>query len=251
MENGVFSVRFKKTEFIQQKIKHGNSYLAANVTAHARVVLITRLLQLSNNCFYRFPVAYCDTDSIVSIYEQGTFQVEQGLGKFIDEEPNEVFEQCYFLAPKSYLFYYQDQKKNPTMKLKGFGLSLANQKKIHQEKIHKMVFSIFFQDPEEHVMIDQFRIQVNSQKKKISYGILCSLWMQKKIGVVYTKRCIIPYYITYPQFKNRIMEMCEQIYTFPYGHMALETQESMMNMSRYLYADLYTLEIEWYEESLL
>jgi hypothetical protein len=258
ISENTFFIKYQKENISKGKSLNVNAFIASTVTSFARELLIRKILSiekkemvteeaLANN--YSFPIhqmKYCDTDSIIFNKKQTTFfqdPTEQGLGKFISElAANKVVEEAYLLAAKSYaLFFVNKTPEDAMMKAKGFGISLENRKKITQTKLMHMIKEAFFiLKSKSTFTLDNFNIYVNSLDKKIGYGVLCSKYSEKKLGLVITKRCIVPYFL---ENEASIPHLSfDTVYTLPWGHKDLETKEDLQNLSMILYHEIYLQE---------
>ena len=80
-----------------------NVWMAAAVPAWGRIHLHQRMLEINRNMNDGNNVLYCDTDSVFFRYNKQLESLAgEGLGNWVNEEPNKCITHFYGLAPKAY-----------------------------------------------------------------------------------------------------------------------------------------------------
>lgn len=206
---GVYKTSYNmKSEYINP-VRHGNLFIAAKVTETARCVLHRKMLQVGPE-----NVIYCDTDSIIFLYNSlmGVL-TDVGLGKWTNEYPSHVIEHVYALAPKLYSLRLSQTNKDPyeTFRAKGIQMTLENQNRMLFETIKPLIENLITgTDDHFTIPVKNFNIFSNSGNSALPYGQVFSRYNEKKVRAIITKRL----FQVVEQFN---WEECSQIRTYPFG----------------------------------
>jgi len=201
-----------------------NVWIAAAVTAHARCRLHEQMLRIGED-----KIAYCDTDSIIYRHLRlGPTYEGKGLGNWVSEfAKDEIFNEFYALAPKAYMcIYSKNGKTKSNTKSKGVRLTLENKAKltseVHEQLIKRTIWltstgqeSTFYKP----IVLEHFSIQSNSNSIYHEYATVFSIYTEKLVQAVYTKRCIETFdfsKITEEEFQH--FKLPSVIRTFPLGY---------------------------------
>lgn len=206
---GVYKVTYNmKTEFINP-VKHGNLFIASKVTETARCVLHQKMLQIGPE-----KIIYCDTDSIIFIYNQTMgLLTDIGLGKWTNEYPAHIIEHVYALAPKLYSLKLKlkESASYEVIKAKGVQLSLINQEKLLFDCVKPLIENLLTgKNSQFAIPVKNFSIFSNSGNNAIPYGNVYTRYNEKKVRAIITKRI-------YKMVMEVDWDNCSQIRTYPYG----------------------------------
>lgn len=208
---GVYKVNYKKKNPFIQPVAHGNIWLAASVTAWARITLHKQMLRIGSE-----RLIYCDTDSIIFLWPKNGEKLSGiGLGHWTDEYPNHIIQKVYALAPKLYaltLANRNDTNTHESFRAKGVQMTLNNQTKMSFQNILPLIQKTMENKTEEHTIeVDNFSIFTNSTNNRLPFGNLFSRYNKKKVRVIITKRTI-------EEMENCDFEEIAEINTFPPGY---------------------------------
>lgn len=217
---GVYKSNFKLKEHFVPAVKHGNLFIGAAVTATARTVLHSKMLQVGPE-----QMIYCDTDSIIFTKkpELGNL-TDVGLGKWTNEYPKSYIKHVYALAPKLYSLKLQpkegDKPDYETFRAKGVQLTLVNQDKIRFDHVKQLIENLIRGEPCEFALeVDNMNIFTNSTNNNLPYGQLYTRYNKKKVRAIITKRIF--------KKQNDIdWETVDCIPTFPNGYEEESKEES-------------------------
>lgn len=208
---GVFKVSYKKKDPFINPVPHGNVWLAAAVTAWARITLHKQMIRIGPE-----RLIYCDTDSIIFLWpEDGENLSGVGLGHWTDEYPGHIIKQVYALAPKLYALIVAD-KNDPTslkesFRAKGVQMTLINQMKMSFQNILPLIEKTITDKTMIHtISVDNFSIFTNSTNNELPFGNLFSRYNTKNVRVIMTKR-------TVEELLECDFETIAEINTFPPG----------------------------------
>lgn len=208
---GVYKVSYNlKQEFIAP-VRHGNLFIAAKVTETARCVLHKQMLRIGPE-----RIIYCDTDSIIFLWDRVQQLVGVGLGKWTNEYPNQKIIQVYALAPKLYsLTIANNESEYESFRAKGVQMTLANQEKMSFDRVKPLIESLLRKDEEPTtLLVNNFSIFTNSGNNALPYGQVFTRYNEKKVRAIITKRYI-----------NEVHEVnwdeVKEINTYPMGYEAL------------------------------
>lgn len=208
---GVYKSNFKMKEEFVPPVKHGNLFIGAAVTATARCVLHSKMLQVGVH-----NMIYCDTDSIIFLYdpELGVL-TDVGLGKWTNEYPGAIIEHVYALAPKLYSLKLRtigSSSSYETFRAKGVQLTLLNQEKIKFDHVKALIENLITgKNCEFALEVDNMNIFTNSTNNLRPYGQLYTRYNKKKVRAIITKR-------VFEKVDVINWEECKAIPTFPYGY---------------------------------
>ena len=174
-------IGFKKNPELELPHPNVNVVLAAFTTCNARLRLYSFLERLQRR------VLYFDTDSIIFTAKPGEWCPEIGnfLGDLTDECPDLGGHHIVKFAsggPKNYAIEMDTGKKH--MKAKGISLNVRNEAVINMDALSEMLFSPCPTEETRYVTIPSF-IKRDTRTAKIY-----SVAMEKKWGIVYTKRAV-------------------------------------------------------------
>lgn len=206
---GVYKTSYNlKNEFVNP-VRHGNLFIAAKVTETARCVLHKKMLQVGPE-----NIIYCDTDSIIFLYNQLMgILTDVGLGKWTNEYPSHVIEHVYALAPKLYsLKLSQNDNSKEVFRAKGIQMTIENQQKMIFDAIKPLITNLITgKDSHFTIPVKNFTIFSNSGNSALPYGQVFSRYNEKKVRAIITKRIF--------QVQEVIdWDICEQIRTYPIGY---------------------------------
>jgi hypothetical protein len=207
---GVYKSNFKLKEEFTPSVRHGNLFIGAAVTATARCVLHSKMLQVGVE-----NMIYCDTDSIIFYYdpELGTL-TDVGLGKWTNEYPNAVIDQVYALAPKLYSLKLSPKGKETyeSFRAKGVQLTLVNQEKLKFEHAKQLIENIMTGKNLDYVIeVDNMNIFTNSTNNFRPFGQIYTRYNKKKVRAIITKR-------VFEKVEAIDWNTICSIQTFPYGY---------------------------------
>ena len=211
---GVYKVNYRKKDSFVTAVPHGNIWIAAAVTAWARITLHKQMLRIGAE-----RLIYCDTDSIIFLWPKGGPDLTGvGLGQWIDEYPNHCIERVYALAPKLYALDITD-KQNPqhhkeTYRAKGVQMTLANQIQFSFDNILPLIQKTVTEKDEKvqhSISVRNFSIFTNSTNNELPFGFLYTRYNTKNVRVIITKRTV------------QELERCDfnelaEINTYPLGY---------------------------------
>lgn len=187
---GVYKVSYKKKDPFIKPVAHGNVWLAASVTAWARITLHRQMIRIGPE-----RLIYCDTDSIIFLWpKDGENLSGVGLGKWTDEYPDNRIVKVYALAPKLYALTLADDNKQTeyeSFRAKGVQMTLRNQSKMAFENILPLIQKTVLEKETMHTIeVDNFSIFANSTNNQLPFGNLFTRYNSKKVRVIITKRTI-------------------------------------------------------------
>ena len=130
---------YKRSEEFMDPLPHGNLFVAAMTTSHARLHLYQYLEKLGPR------VIYMDTDSVIYTTMRGT-ENELPLGNFLGELTNEIssgyITEFASTGPKNYAYHVKDLKGGgnyEVAKIKGFSLNARTCQKINFKSMKNMI----------------------------------------------------------------------------------------------------------------
>ena len=208
---GVYKVSYKKKDPFINPVPHGNVWMAAAVTAWARIALHTQMIRIGPE-----RLIYCDTDSIIFLWPKtGPNLSGIGLGKWTDEYPKNRIVKVYALDPKMYALVLADDAKGTSyesFRAKGVQMTLANQEKMGFESILPLIQKTVTEKETMHTIeVANFSIFTNSMNNQLPFGVLYSRYNTKKVRVIITKRTI-------EEVQGCNFEEVAEINTFPPGY---------------------------------
>lgn len=190
IKENFFKVTYKKRIGYEMSNNKYNIFIGASVTAHARCILHRKMLIIGPD-----RIIYCDTDSIISkVRRDEDVPRGSGLGSWVDEYPDIEITTFYGLAPKSYNLIFEDGKS--CLKTKGINLTIENQEKVDEEVLGEMLEGEFFMDREKSkgIQLKNMNIMTNSRYAQLPYATLLTLYNEKVMRPVLTKRKLIRYF---------------------------------------------------------
>ena len=182
---GVYKATYNLKEQFINPVRHGNVFIAAKVTETARCVLHKQMLRIGPE-----RIIYCDTDSIIFLWDKITQLIGVGLGHWTNEYPTQTIEQVYALAPKLYsLTLRKNNTEYESFRAKGVQMTLENQRRMTFDRVKPLIESILRGD--EHpltVSVKNFSIFTNSGNNALPYGQVYTRYNEKQVRAIITKR---------------------------------------------------------------
>lgn len=217
---GVFKVNYKKKSSFIAPVAHGNIFIAAAVTAWARITLHRQMLKIGSE-----RIIYCDTDSIIFRWPKNGERLSGiGLGKWTDEYPGNTIVRVYALAPKLYALTLGSKEGSgqdllhpencyESFRAKGIQMTLENQTRLGFDKILPLIKNTLeHKHVECTVEVNNFNIFTNSTNNTLPFGNLFSRYNTKKVRVIITKRTI-------EDIQSCDFEEISEINTYPPGYL--------------------------------
>lgn len=217
---GVYKYSCKKKNPYIKNVPHGNIWLAAAVTAWARITLHKMMIKV-NQLDNQMRIFYCDTDSIIFRWPKNGPKLSGiGLGHWTDEYPKNVILKFYALAPKLYALVLGSKsapddvtQQKESFRAKGVQMTLANQTKMGFENILPLIQRTIEDKAHKHIIeVNNFSIFTNSTNNALPFGSLYSRYNMKGVRVIITKR------IVDPGVEECNFEFLNEIATFPPGY---------------------------------
>ena len=181
-----FKARYKKLNKKDETGKFVNLFIAASVTAHAMVYLMSQMYNIGPE-----NVLYCDTDSIV--YLKDTLEgylTSSGLGNWTDEFGKNSILKFIAIAPKSYAILLDDDEL--LLKCKGVKATPDNRRIMTFEKLLELLMHHYIGIGDANVVVDSMTITPNSTSRLINYGELTTTYNNKRVQIVISKRELRP-----------------------------------------------------------
>ena len=207
--------------------RKSNLWLAAAVTAHARVILHQQMMRVGAE-----QVLYCDTDSVLYLHPRSRPLAEvtqRGLGNWANEteEGTELVE-YYALAPKSYLKVEREGEVH--VKCKGVRMTFSNQQQTTPDIVGRMLEEgVMYPKPDDErvkLFLDHLVICPNSNDTRVPYATVFSIYCKKRLKPVLSKRRVVPL----PREGLTIQDV-SRIFLAPFGPLKISDHEK--------YADVY------------
>lgn len=208
---GVFKVSYKRKDPFINPVPHGNIWLAAAVTAWARITLHKQMIRIGPE-----RLIYCDTDSVIFLWPKNGEKLSGiGLGHWTDEYPKNIILKVYALAPKLYALTLGDSNSSNTyesFRTKGVQMTLENQDKMSFSNILPLIERTLVDKQTSHdIEVANFSIFTNATNNQLPFGQLFSRYNKKKVRVIITKRVI-------QEIEEVDFEKIAEINTFPSGY---------------------------------
>ena len=190
----IHNVDFTHKEYLQvyfsyeKELYEGNTQvnvsLAAFVTCHARLKLLTEMQKLENR------LLYADTDSIIFISRENQYEPE--LGDFLGEFTNEIEDELHIVefvsaGPKNYAYKLSNDKTHALCK--GISLNYKNSLKINFDSIKEIVT----ENHSQKIIAENLKFSRNKVDWTVSTNLVSKLY-----GFVYDKRILLPNLDTVP-----------------------------------------------------
>lgn len=177
-----------KDEF-QKNAGRTNFFIGGAVTAHARIVLHTRMIKIGPE-----RMIYCDTDSVIYKWHKDLpVLTSQGLGQW-EKEKGKPIKRVLAIAPKFYILEYEDENEALAIKSKGVIMTMQNKQTLNKERLLEMIFATLTNKDEQPstIYLDNFTIRTNtSTSNGLNYYVMCSLYNKKIVRMNITKREIM------------------------------------------------------------
>lgn len=206
---GVYKVSYNLKEEFIAPVRHGNVFIAAKVTETARCVLHKQML-----CIGPERIIYCDTDSIIFLWDRIQQLTGVGLGKWTNEYPNQEIIQVYALAPKLYSLTLSknENQRYESFRAKGVQMTLENQEKMTFDRVKPLIESLLKGDAIPlTIAVNNFTIFTNSGNNALPYGQVFTRYNEKKVRAIITKRI-------YNVLDEINWKEVKQLRTFPVGY---------------------------------
>jgi hypothetical protein len=172
-----------------------NVWMAAAVPAWGRIHLHQRMLEINRNMNDGNNILYCDTDSVFFRYnKQFESLAGEGLGNWVNEEPNKCITHFYGLAPKAYQYVFSNGDRK--IKTKGVVMTIPNKNKLTTSAIENLIKTAIWEKYSNIpssiplLTLDHFTIFKNSTNSAFNYGEMFSRYSQKQVKAVFTKRAL-------------------------------------------------------------
>lgn len=208
----VVKSRFKWCDPGKETNRFINLPIAASVTAHAQVHLMRQMFRIGPE-----RILYCDTDSLIFLWpKNGKLLNSTGLGNWENEHPHQRIKQFWAIAPKCYMMELEDEKEHCEydLKCKGVRNTQENRQKTRFQEIHRLIEADYEGKLTSPIIAKTMVIHANASNKDISYGSLCTLYGEKMIRTVFSKRNMI----LREDSDSRSMEECGLVRLVPYGY---------------------------------
>ena len=183
---GVLTVFYSQSNEFHDNTSQINVVIAAFVTCHARLKLLSELNKLNDR------VLYFDTDSIIYISKKRLY--EPKLGDFLGELTNEIspkdgnyIQEFISAGPKNYAYKLDTGLTKCT--IKGFTLNYISNLKLNFESIKEIVLN----DHSKKLKINQLKFVRDKSTWEINTSII-----EKLYSFVYDKRVIVDNFETLP-----------------------------------------------------
>lgn len=184
---GVYKVSYNKKSSFIRAVPHGNLWIAASVTAHARCELHRQILRIGPE-----KVIYSDTDSIIFARKlSDAILTGVGLGKWTNEYPDHRIVRVYALAPKLYALELEEKDggTKESFRAKGVQMTLTNQEKMSFANIIPLLQKTVCGNSDDFcIEVDNFSIFTNSCNNSLPYGQIYSRYNKKNVKIIITKR---------------------------------------------------------------
>lgn len=182
---GVYKASYNLKEEFINPVRHGNVFIAAKVTETARCVLHKQMLKIGPE-----KIIYCDTDSIIFLWDRISQLTGVGLGKWTNEYPNHKIEQVYALAPKLYsLTLKKNDSEYESFRAKGVQMTLTNQERMSFNRVKPLIESVMRKDEIPlTTAVNNFTIFTNSGNNALPYGQVYTRYNEKQVRAIITKR---------------------------------------------------------------
>jgi len=209
---GVYKSNFKLKDEYLASVRHGNLFIGAAVTATARCILHSKMIQVGVE-----NMVYCDTDSIIFLYDRILGELTDiGLGKWTNEYPMHHIVQFYGLAPKLYSLMLKDKshEKEPyeVFRAKGVQLTLENQTKMVFNNIKPLIEQLITGKVSQYSLeVNNMNIFTNSTNNMMPFGQVYTRYNKKKVRAIITKRC-------FELVDSINWEVINEIRTYPFGY---------------------------------
>ncbi len=158
LTNNAWLFRSRINPLYARNASHYHPHLAAFVTSHARNRLHTEMLKIGLD-----RIIYCDTDSIIYLWEKEKYNVTTGpdLGDWVHEFkgwPNEWATEFIGLGPKTYCLVLNNGRG--IYKAKGVSLSLENMRTLSPTKLKRLLVETIQRINPEPLSMKNFHINV-------------------------------------------------------------------------------------------
>lgn len=232
VNGNIFKITLKKRVGYEMCNNKYNIWIGASVTAQARCMLHRRMLFIGPE-----NVVYCDTDSIIGLQDRDNpVPTGMGLGSWANEYPEKEILTFYGFAPKSYNLEFDNGTK--AVKTKGICLTMENQQKLDKENMGKMIEGVVFYDREasEHdqIKLKNMNISSNSRYAQLPYGTMLTLYNDKIMRPVLTKRKLIRYFGDSSQ--KTVNRDFKRVRLVPRGY--CEGEEHERELAEVMYSDV-------------
>ena len=160
-----------------------NIFIATFTTCWARLKLYDLIDKIGDR------VLYYDTDSVIYVSRPDAWEPQIGdmLGELTDELDGHHIVEFVSGGPKNYAYRLDNGKE--TCKVRGFTLNFTNSQKVNFDAVAELV-----DDPSQTITVTNPRCITRHNRKRKIFNIV----ENKKYGLVYTKRVILPSKDTIP-----------------------------------------------------
>ena len=163
VNGGVYKVRYRLINTLEETSNTINVPMAASVTAHAQVLLMRQMFVVGPE-----RILYCDTDSIIYLRKSTDIDyAKSGLGNWENECPGRVISRFLALAPKCYEIKYEGEEEG-IFKCKGVRSTDENRKLVSSSKLFKLVQSTFLYGVATKEYKEAYKAKEAHDKSKLS-----------------------------------------------------------------------------------
>jgi len=184
ISGNLLHLSYRRSVEYMNTLPHGNMFVAAMTTCHARLQLYQYLEKLGTR------VLYLDTDSVIYTTLTKT-EKDLPLGNFLGELTNEIpsghITEFASTGPKNYAYHVKDLRGGgnyEVVKVKGFSLNARTCKKINFKSLKNMILYKEVKIPTENPR------KIKRSLKKTS--VITTSAEHKVFKLVYNKRYLLP-----------------------------------------------------------
>lgn len=212
----VYKAQIGLKEEFQKNAGRTNYFIGGAVTAHARIVLHTRMMLIGPE-----RMIYCDTDSVIYIWSKDKpVLTSQGLGQW-EKEKGKPIVKVMAIAPKFYILEYDDPEEDLAIKSKGIVMTLENRNALTKQRLLHMIFSTLSGHDVDlsKIHLQNFTIRTNTNtKNRLNFYVMCSLYNKKIVRMNITKRDVVVNQELEMQLTQHSWNTIKQINTVPIGY---------------------------------
>lgn len=188
-ETSVYKAQIGVKGEYQKNSGRTNYFIGGAVTAHARIILHTRMVLIGPE-----RMIYCDTDSVIYKWHKSLpVLTSQGLGQW-EKEKGKPIKRVLAIAPKFYILEFEDEQEPLAVKSKGVIMTVENKNLLTKEKLLQMIFSTLAGTNMDtsNIYLQNFAIRTNtSTSNNLNFYVMCSIYNSKVVKMNITKREIV------------------------------------------------------------
>jgi hypothetical protein len=143
------------------------------------------MLAINHNMNDGNNILYCDTDSVFFRYNKQLESLAgEGLGNWVNEEPNKCITHFCGLAPEAYQYVFSNGDRK--IKTKGVVMTIPNKNKLTTSAIENLIKTAIWEKYSNIpssiplLTLDHFTIFKNSTNGAFNYGEMFSRYSQNK-----------------------------------------------------------------------